>query len=378
MPLSIEDLHALLVLNHASGGIGFTLMEELRAVPPAVLIARILDENLFGKAEAVENCLKEFHPQRELEACEMLGARVLTFWDEDYPASLRDIPHPPPLLYVLGRILREDSAAIAVVGSRYPSLYGISQTRKFTARLAQSGLTVVSGLAQGIDLAAHEGALTVSYGRTIAVLGCGLGFDYPKHRKKFQEKIRERGAVVSEYSLTMPPLPENFPKRNRVIAGLSLGVLVMEANQKSGSLITAQLAMDQGREVFAMPGPVDGMTSKGTNQLIKEGAYLAESAEDIIEVLRPMLERLVLKPETPAENLQIEQKPRTLKQIPGPDLSPEGREIVQVLKSHGPMAWPDFLEAISCNTGNILALMTELELKKVVRKRLDGRFEALL
>lgn len=371
MALSNEDLQALLVLNHTGAGVSLSMMEALADIPASELLIRILNEDLFGRAEAVKTGLKEFSPQRELETCARSGYRILTFWDENYPASLRDIPHPPAVLYVAGEIMNGDAAAIAIVGSRYPSLYGISQTRKFSAGLATAGLTVVSGLAQGIDLAAHEGALSVSYGRTIAVLGCGLEVDYPRHRKKFQQKITERGAVISEYSLNMPPLPENFPRRNRIISGLSLGVLVMEANQKSGSLITAQTALDQGREVFAMPGPVDGLTSKGSNQLIKQGAYLAENPEDILDVLKTSLERIVARPPVAQPQLEI------------PDLQKEREEPLsgseQALMSYfdlkGPMNLEELIELVPADKVPVAALVTGLELKKKVRKRVDGRFE---
>ncbi len=368
MPLTVNDLQALLVLNQAGSGVCSSLMEILKDCAPSVLLKRILEENFMDRAQGVKEALKIFDPCRELEACGRSGIEVLTFWDEDYPEILRQIFDPPAVLYVAGRILKEDSAAVAIVGSRHASLYGACQSRKIASGLAESGITVVSGMAQGIDLSAHEGALSVSHGRTLAILGCGLHTDYPRHRKKIQEKICERGAVLSEYSLTMPPLPENFPKRNRLISGLSLGVLVVEAHQKSGSLITAQLALDQGRDVFALPGSVDAMNSKGTHQLIKQGAYLAENAQDILEVLKLDLDWVSLRDQNP-ENI--------LERNSLENRSLEEMKILQSLKA-GPRTREEVMDTLSCHSpGQGAVLLTSLELKRVIRRRLDGRYELL-
>lgn len=377
MPLSHEDLKALLALNRGvCGGIGLRMMDLLcSGIPASALLEKILEENLFGKSEEFKSCLKEFSADREIENCLQKEIRLVTYWSEEYPAALRLLPHPPALLYVMGEMLPEDSAALAIVGSRYPSLYGISQARQFASRLAEAGITIVSGLAQGIDLAAHEGSLTVTYGRTLAVLGCGIDVDYPRHRRNVQPKILERGAVMTEYPLGTPPLPENFPQRNRIIAGLSLGVLVIEAQEKSGSLITAQQALDQGKDVFALPGPVDRMTSHGTNRLIKEGAHLAENPQDILEVIRPALERTLRLEASPQPDWdEMEEGP--LKEEEPAELSGAEREVLEVIQTRGCLSYEDLLALIQGTPGEILALLTSLELKKAVRKERDGRFRA--
>ncbi len=253
---------------------------------------------------AAEDLLKEFvmqsggaffEPEREIELCLQKGIGFLTFTDTNYPALLKEIPDPPLLLYRKGEILESDQNAIAIVGTRHPSFYGRTQAKRFSQELAAKGLTIVSGLARGIDQVAHEAALGVSYGRTIAVLGCGIDVIYPKENAGLYERIISQGAVLSEYSLGTPPLPENFPRRNRILSGLSYGAFVVEAHSRSGSLITAHQALEQGREVFALPGPVDQLTSHGTHKLLKEGACLVESPQDILETLAPRL-RLENKP----------------------------------------------------------------------------------
>ncbi|HTY45897.1 MAG TPA: DNA-processing protein DprA [Patescibacteria group bacterium] len=207
---------------------------------------------------------------------------IITCQDADYPVCLRQIPDPPLVLYIQGKLLAEDARSIAVVGSRRACLYGLSCSRRFAAELAEAGFTIVSGMARGIDTAAHRGALS-SAGRTIAVIGSGFGHIYPDENKALAQEIAGRGAVVSEFPFEAPPLKQNFPRRNRVISGLSLGVLVVEAHRNSGALITADFALEQGREVFAVPGAVDSPGSFGTNRLIKQGAKLVCEVGDIIE-----------------------------------------------------------------------------------------------
>ena len=217
----------------------------------------------------------------ELELLAAKGCQAIAYSDESYPPLLRQIPDPPPILYLAGcpHLLQTDM--IAVVGSRAASTYGRRIAFSLARTLAHS-LTIVSGLALGVDTEAHSGTLSVN-GRTIAVLGCGLDVVYPYQNRRLYERIRETGLLVSEYPLGTTPEGFRFPARNRIIAGLSLGVLVVEAARKSGSLITAQLALDSGREVFAVPGQVDSIKSEGTHWLLKQGAKLVQSAEDVVE-----------------------------------------------------------------------------------------------
>ncbi|MGH7259589.1 MAG: DNA-processing protein DprA [Nitrospiraceae bacterium] len=226
---------------------------------------------------------------RELKALERLPVQVLTILDPDYPARLKAIHDPPPLLSVSGTLSEEDRHAVAIVGTRHATPAGRVVTEQLSRGLAAAGLTVVSGLARGIDGTAHRSALEAG-GRTIAVLGCGIDRTYPPEHQSLRKKIEEQGAVLSELPLGAYPHAYHFPKRNRIISGLSLGVVVVEAASQSGSLITARLAAEQGREVFAVPGSVQSEQSHGTNGLIKQGAKLVERVDDIIEELLPQME----------------------------------------------------------------------------------------
>lgn len=207
---------------------------------------------------------------------------LCTFWDSDYPALLRDIPDPPALLY--GRGHWPDAKALAIVGARVPTDVGRHFTESLAESLASLGLVIVSGLARGIDTAAHHGAL-VAGGRTIAVLGCGVDRVYPQENKRLYQQIAEQGTLISEYPPGSEPLAGHFPGRNRIISGLSKGVLVVEAARDSGSLITAEFALEQGREVMAVPGGIDRKTSYGPNLLIKQGAHPVTEVADVLSIL---------------------------------------------------------------------------------------------
>jgi len=222
--------------------------------------------------------------KKELDLIKRYNIKIVSFLDKGYPKNLKNIYDPPIALYVLGDLVPQDDAAIAIVGSRLASFYGIQQAERLGFELASRGVTVVSGLARGIDSSAHRGALKAG-GRTLAVLGSGLLNIYPKEHRGLAEEISENGAVISEFPMRTIPERGNFPKRNRIISGLSLGVVVVEAAQRSGALITSDIAMEEGREVFAVPGKVDSITSRGTNRLIKQGAKLVETANDILEEL---------------------------------------------------------------------------------------------
>jgi len=226
--------------------------------------------------------LKEEDIEQELDLAKKYNLKIITVDDAEYPGNLKHIPDPPIVLYVKGELKKEDRLSVAIVGSRRASFYGLSCAEKFASDLSERDFTIVSGLARGIDTSAHRGALKQGK-RTIAVIGSGFRHLYPQENKELAEEISRCGAVISEFPINARPLSQNFPRRNRVISGLSLGVLVVEAARNSGALITADCALEQGREVFALPGKIDSGNSFGTNGLIKQGAKLVSCADDIIE-----------------------------------------------------------------------------------------------
>ncbi len=221
--------------------------------------------------------------QKEWETTRKNGARIVTLQNPEYPRLLRHLPDPPPYLYVKGT-LENTATAIGIVGSRQASGYGIATTQKLARELARQGITVVSGMARGVDAAAHRGAL-LEQGTTIGVLGCGIDVTYPRENRQLFAEMASRGALLSEFPMGTLPLAENFPRRNRIISGISSGILVVEAAEGSGSLITAQCALEQGRDVYAIPGNIQSVNSRGTNRLIKQGAKLVETVADILEEL---------------------------------------------------------------------------------------------
>ncbi len=220
--------------------------------------------------------------EKELERIKKNSVRVTTLADRDYPTPLLATHDPPLLLYIKGKPFEWDIPVVAVVGTRRPSPYGLAMAERIAGELAEAGVVVVSGMARGCDSAAHRGALSAG-GKTVAVLGTGIDCVYPRENKALYEEIAERGLLMSELPMSSPPLPRNFPVRNRIISGLALGVVVVEAPLKSGAIMTAKLALDCGREVFAMPGQATSRKSAGTNKLIKEGAMLVEGAVDILD-----------------------------------------------------------------------------------------------
>ncbi len=238
----------------------------------------------YKTAERIAATRDKFNSCAELERAEKLGVWIVHLCDQRYPSLLKQIYDPPPVLYIKGTLERADNLTIAIVGSRRCSLYGQEQASRLAHLLAASGFTIVSGLARGIDTAAHQGALAAE-GRTIAVQGCGLANVFPPENKRLFELISSSGACISELPLTYEPLAENFPPRNRIIGGLSLGTIVIEAGLRSGALITARTALDSNREVMAVPGKVDSPLSKGPHRLLKQGATLVESVDDVMEAL---------------------------------------------------------------------------------------------
>ncbi len=253
--------------------------------------ARWVNEGKLDPAAArrLEGWAGLAQPDTVFARLERNGFSALLWSDEAYPRWLKETYDPPLFLYVDGYLLPEDTYAVAVVGSRHPSLYGERIAQSFSRRFADAGLTVVSGFAQGIDANAHEGALAAQGGRTLAVLGCGLEVPYPKGHDRLRDRVRARGAMLSEFALDAGPRAAHFPKRNRVIAGMALATVVVEAALRSGSLITARLAIEAGRETYAVPGPVDSLLSEGANRLIQEGAKPLLQPEELLADLTPVL-----------------------------------------------------------------------------------------
>ncbi len=235
-------------------------------------------------AEAIATWEQHVDLAAELARVKEFGATVITQESTEYPAPLREIHNPPMVLYVWGTLTAQDQRAISVVGSRKTSHYGLESAKKLSYQLAYAGLTVVSGLARGIDTAAHQGALAAQ-GRTVAVIGSGLMDLYPPENMGLAEKIAASGAIVTEFPMTFPPSRETFPYRNRIVAGWGCGLLVVEAGLKSGALITAGQALEQGRLVYAVPGQIDRPTAAGSNRLIQQGAKLVTGASDILDDL---------------------------------------------------------------------------------------------
>lgn len=245
--------------------------------------------------------------KEEIRFCEENNISIICLDDPLYPRLLKEIYNPPPILYVKGTLPDNNDICIAIVGTRNPSLYGMKMAERFAEQLSSYGIVVVSGMARGIDTAAHRGALKTG-GKTVAVTGCGFKYCYPAENLSLSKDIAKTGAVITEFPSYIKPKPENFPQRNRIISGMCKGVFVIEAGQKSGALITANLALEQGRDVFALPGRAEDLTSKGTNQLLKEGAILVENVEDILEVLNLEIKKAESKKQKITENLTETEK----------------------------------------------------------------------
>lgn len=292
---------------------------------------------------------------KQIKVLEKEGIDVLSLYDSFYPEMLREIEDAPVVLYMKGDIQPQDRYAIAVVGSRKPTPYGTSVAENISGELVSMGFTVVSGLARGIDSISHKGALRAG-GRTIAVLGSGLDVPYPSENRGLMDKIAGSGCVISEFPPGTSPDKENFPRRNRIISGLSLGVLVIEATSDSGSLITAGYALEQGREVFAIPGNITALTSEGTNELIRRGAILTRRAEDIVEELAPVLKGFIRSKEK--AKIEVTNEEKNLCDL----LSGEPKHIDIISRESG------------LPTSKALEILLSLELKGAIRQTMGNRF----
>jgi len=303
-------------------------------------------------ARQIINFKDKLNIEKEIARIEREKVSLVTFYDDNYPSNLKSIFDPPIVLYVKGKLLAEDRIAIAVVGTRRPTTYGKMVAEKLSKELAERDITVVSGLARGIDTCAHRGALS-GKGRTIAVLGCGIDICYPPENRPLFDEIGERGALISEFPMGTRPEKVNFPLRNRVISGLSLGAVIVEAGARSGALITADCALEQGREVFAVPGNIFNSETKGTHSLIKQGAKLVERCEDIIEEISCLSGVLSLPP--------------AIKSLREVTLSPEEEQIYNLLSFE-----PVHIDLISREAGlpinRISPLLMNLEMKGKIRQ----------
>lgn len=299
----------------------------------------------------------EIDVEAEIALCRERGIDILTEAHTAYPRVLREIHDPPGVLFVRGELRPNDALAIGIVGTRHGTQYGLRQAERLAGGLARAGLTIISGLARGIDAAAHRGALAAG-GRTIAVLASGVMNIYPPEHDRLADEVAAGGALVSESPPRAEPLAGTFPQRNRLISGMSLGVIVVEAAERSGALITARHAMEQGREVFAVPGNVDSRASRGCHQLIRDGARLVESVDDVLEELGPLVEA------APCGDGQVIHHPAEL-------LLNELEQ--QVLSAIGGEATP--IDRIVSDTGlpaaQVLSTLSVLEMRRIVR-RLSG------
>ncbi len=319
-------------------------------------------------AEAIARSRDDFDVDKELSLADKNNVWIMNIEDERYPPALKNIYDPPPVLYVKGTIMRADNLGFAIVGPRRCSTYGSEQASRFAYSLASAGLTIVSGLARGIDTSAHRGALTAG-GRTIAVQGCGLAEVYPPENRDLFERISRSGAVISELPLSFMPDAKNFPVRNRIIAGLSMGVLIVEAAQRSGSLLTAKAAVGNNREVMAIPGRIDSPLSVGTHQLIKEGATLVTCIEDVMDAIGIIGEGL--KPHVAAASQAAEDKmQRSLFELPSLKLSVNEKSLYGCLGAE-PIHVEDIISDSRLSVANINSSLISLRLKGLV-KQLPG------
>ncbi len=336
--------------------------------PAEIFTAELKDgEGLEGIGPETWAAIRSFKPpsewiESELERVDQLGYRLLALGDSDYPEFLSAIEGPPPVLYLRGTLLPADRWAVAVVGSRRATDYGLRLCRTLTRGLVEKGFTILSGMARGIDQTAHRTALKFG-GRTIGVMGCGLDVVYPHDQEELRDAVSGRGALLSEFPLGTPPDPKNFPQRNRVISGLSMGTLVVEAAMRSGSLITARLALGQGREVFAVPGDAGRPGSGGSNHLIKQGAKLVETLEDMMEEFSS--DRLPPKPlSSPGPEKELQEGPTGLS---------EEEELVYKGLSSRPCHIDELGTGIKFSSSRIAGVLLQLELKGAARQ-LAGNF----
>ena len=341
------------------------------AVLGASAVALVKVEGIGTKtAEEICRTRDKFDVEKELGLAEKLNVWIINIEDERYPVLLKKIYDPPPVLYIKGTLAKSDSLAVAIVGSRQCSHYGSEQASRFAHLLAGAGFTIVSGMARGIDSAAHSGALSAS-GRTIGVQGCGLAKIFPPENKQLFEKISQNGACISELALEYEPLSENFPTRNRIIAGLSLAAIIVEAMPRSGALITARAALENSREVMAVPGRIDSPLSKGPHSLIKQGAKLVESVEDVIETFE-YLQKDFAQHVSESAKESIKKAEMPLFDITQLSLTEIEKKVFDCLDSE-PVHIEQIITQSGLAAGKVNAALVSLRLKGIV-KQLPGDY----
>lgn len=364
LPLSVSSRHVnapwlALARVKGLGAVSFKKLATRFVDPTAAFSAALTElEQVEGLHRDAIDGIVAFSDwaeiDEEIERARDAGIAIVPFTNPNYPARLRTIADPPPFLYVKGNILTDDDKAVAIVGSRSASEYGRRVARDLARGLASLGFTVVSGMARGIDGSAHESALQAG-GRTIAVLGSGVERAYPAEHETLYRRIGENGAVLSELPIGTRPLAFNFPARNRLISGLSLGVVVVEATEKSGSLITATLAVEQGREVFAVPGEVGSSRSRGAHRLIRQGAKLVESVDDIIEEIAPQL--------LDRTGSATQRAPRVL-----PQNASDATRTIFALLQENTLQVDQVIERTGMSAAQVLETLLDLELQGLLRQ----------
>ncbi len=332
------------------------LLEHFRT-PEAIFAAQ--EEEILSIVKVDQEFAQRIHSYRRSEELaesirktEKKGVQVISYLEENYPTNLKGVPHMPPVLFIRGEITEKDRLAVALVGTRHPSYYGKQVTDKIARELASVGVTIVSGLARGVDTIAHKSALAVN-GRTIAVLGCGIDVCYPPENRNLSEEIAQQGAVISEYPLGMKPLAINFPKRNRIISGLSKAVVAIEAGEKSGVLNTCAWAREQGKVVYAVPGRIGEERSLGTNRLIRDGAKILTATEDLLTGLgiKPVEEREL------------------------PEVVTGKEKIVLEVLTNEPLHIDEIAEVVGIPMAELLDILFQMEIKGVIHQ-LPGKFFA--
>jgi DNA processing protein len=325
---------------------------------PAPVAQAVFKKQSFKRAE------KELALTRRIDRC-----RLVNWTEPEYPQNLLQIYDPPVMLYVRGNPEALNLPSISIVGTRRPTLYGTQMAERLGRELAARGLVLVSGMARGIDAIGHQGAMAAN-GRAVGVLGTGVDVCYPKENRKLYEKVLERGAIVSEFPLGTHPAPENFPIRNRIVAGMPLGVVVVEGAQYSGSLITARLAMEFGREVFGVPGNVTQPVSFAPNQLIKPGAKLITNGADVIEELPTPVRAALVQAEQP------EAEQRNL--LAAASLNSSEKKIYELLSTDEPKHIDEIVESSGLNSSEVLATLFDLEMKGIIRQTPGKQFSKVL
>ena len=359
----MTEVQALLVLNAIPGLTGAGIKKLISFFGSPCKVLQQGQENLLDiglNSNLVTNIVhfpKEKFLEDEFKLMEQKGVECITTLDESYPESLKSIDHAPLVLYLKGDSSLLTLSSIALVGSRKATYYGLKVAREFASTFASTGIGVVSGMASGIDTASHQGALQTK-GKTIAVLGCGLNHIYPKENTRLFETIGQEGLLVSEFPMDVAPLSYNFPRRNRIISGLAMATVIVEAAVRSGALITVDYALAQNKDVFVVPGNIDSIYSAGTNLLIKEGAKLALSAQDVLEEVGVTI-KAELETEVKKEEIHV-------------SLSVEEYKIYELIE-----AAPSHIDLISARSeqeiGVLMGQMLNLELKGVI-KQLPGQF----